>query len=161
MDSIASCYVNTTHPDFIGGHKASSPLPMSILRPFSKLLNNFRLLLLSLNVWLASRSLGTVEGERLCCQPAEGGVEHGPSIEQGWRVSLIHPPVFIARGWHVFSNPGSSLAFKFVSGVYPLIFVSYLNAISCFHNPVSHMRSLPFFLFSTPMFPFIRAIRVL
>jgi hypothetical protein len=24
LDSMQACYVNTTHPDFIGGHKASS-----------------------------------------------------------------------------------------------------------------------------------------
>ena len=37
LDSMQACYVNTTHPDFIGGHKVSSLVRVNLLAPFLKL----------------------------------------------------------------------------------------------------------------------------
>lgn len=52
LDSMQACYVNTTHPDFIGGHKASPGLPSSNFRHFLNCPITYRLLLLSPNVWM-------------------------------------------------------------------------------------------------------------
>ena len=43
LDSMQACYVNTTHPDFIGGHKASSLVACVNLLPlFLKVPNNLQ-----------------------------------------------------------------------------------------------------------------------